>query len=638
MIKFSRIRIALTKPAWRWKEFFVSSVQDVIAISLAFLIASKFVAAASQLGGISGWIFTATVCTLAGVWLNIWRNQYSTEPRYFGLHDALNLALVASILGFIAGLGNFIAGNSGLAALALQPTLFVGLAFVGIAGRRTIERFLATRRAENRDDSKSARSRTLVVGAGDAGEAIIREARRSRASAIEVVGLVDDDPLKQSLRIHGVPVRGRVDQIVGIVERNSIDEVFIAMPSAYGAEIRRVFEQASRTTARVRTLPALGSLVGGDGKALLPQLRTVEIQDLLRREPVKTNLEQVRAYLGGEHVLVTGAGGSIGSELVRQIAQMNPASLTLVGKGENSIYEIEQEIIQTCGLVPYTTIADVRDRESMNLVFERCRPTVVFHAAAHKHVPLMEKNPREAILNNVHGTYITAELSVQYGVKKFILISTDKAVKPSSIMGASKRVCEMIVSSFAQASETEFAAVRFGNVLGSRGSLIPLLQAQIRRGGPVTITHKDMTRFFMTIPEAAQLVLQAGAIGKRGELFILDMGEPIKIIDLAVELIRMHGLMPNEDIPIKFTGMRPGEKMHEELVYESEDLIPTEHPKIRMVHNKHTMSLSDVRACLDRLFGLFDEPERLAQYLQDLAWEKNLPLVPPPMSSEGQIR
>ena len=628
MVKWGRIRSAFSKPAWRWRGFVRSACIDIAIFIVTSALAIWLVSSVAPTKiAFDKLTVIAVGQALVGVWLLIWRNQYSTQSRYFGLYDVLNISLVATIVGIINAIASRVFSLETPAFEYLAPLLFTFFSFSGLAGRRMIERSLAWR-SRVKDGEKSTRlRRTLVVGAGDAGEAIIREVQRSTSTSMEIIGLIDDDPKKQSLRIHGIPVIGTVSEIPQLVDRHAIEEILIAMPRVGGKEIRRVFEISSQTSARLQTLPSADALVGTQKQFLLPQLRTVEITDLLRREAVETNLDEVARYLSGEHVLVTGAGGSIGSELARQIAQMNPASLTLVGKGENSIYEIEQELVQTAGLIPNTIIADVRDRTSMGIIFEKYRPTVVFHAAAHKHVPLMEKNPREAIQNNVQGTFVVAELAVKYGIKKFILISTDKAVKPSSIMGATKRVCEMIVCAFGQSSEVEFAAVRFGNVLGSRGSLIPLLQAQIRRGGPVTITHKDMTRFFMTIPEASQLVLQAGAIGKRGEVFILDMGEPIRILDLAIELIRMYGLVPETDIPIKFTGMRPGEKMHEELVYEKEALQPTSHPKIRMVANISAVNLKQLRRDLDALFSVVEDPARATQFLQDLAWEKNMPPV-----------
>ncbi len=622
MVNFERIKSSFHKPAWRWVGFIKAAAIDSSVLVVALLLSMLLISTAGQPTVSAGVIVAGcAINVLVGIWCLIWRNQYSTNLRYFGFYDVLNIGIASLFLGAAGGIFFALMGSSHPSLRFLYPILDILLSSSGLIGVRMIQRYLAWQ-GKRSDETIARGKRVLIVGAGDAGEAIIREVQRVITTTVEIVGLVDDHPQKQSLRIHGVPVLGRSENIPEIADRVGVDEIWIAMPSAFGPEIRRVFDIANQADLKVRTLPVVSSLVSTAQKPLMKQLREVEIQDLLRRQPVKINLDEVAEYLADEHVLVTGAGGSIGSEIARQVAQMNPASLILVGKGENSIYEIEQELIQTLGITPYTIIADVRDRSSMELIYERYRPTVVFHAAAHKHVPLMEKNPREAILNNIQGTFVTAELAVNYGVKKFILISTDKAVKPSSVMGASKRICEMIVCALGQSSEVEFAAVRFGNVLGSRGSLIPLLQAQIRRGGPVTITHKDMSRFFMSIPEASQLVLQAGAIGKRGEVFILDMGEPIKILDLAIELIRMHGLTPGDDIQIKFTGMRPGEKMHEELVYDREDLQPTAHSKIRMVGNLQPISLAQLKQDIEQLKSLFDQPDRLVKFLQAMAWEQ----------------
>ncbi len=575
--------------------------------------------------------------SVTGVALLAWRGRYVAKPKYFGLYDVVNIG--AAMIGqcVFALLVLLATRRDTLNHELVVVILYTFFAATGLVALRLWQRRTALLAAK-RVSSPTQKWRTLVAGAGDSGEMLLREIQRAPHSSIHIVGFVDDDPSKQAMQMHGVPVLGTTQDIPTLVKEHRVEQLVIAMPSVKGDCIRRIFDLATECQVRIRTLPAVWDIVTNPVKSLIPQIRGIEIQDLLRREAVQTNLEEVGRYLAGEHILVTGAGGSIGSELCRQIAMMSPASLTIVGKGENSIYEIEQELIQTTGLVPSSVIADVRDLVAMEQVFRKHRPTVIFHAAAHKHVPLMERNPREAILNNIQGTFNLAELSVQFEVKKFILISTDKAVKPSSIMGATKRVCEMIVSAYGQSSDVQFAAVRFGNVLGSRGSLIPLLTAQIRRGGPVTVTHKDMTRFFMTIPEAVQLVLQAGAMGSRGEVFILDMGEPVKILDLATELIRMHELVPGQDIEIKFTGIRPGEKLNEELVYEGEDLNETSHRKIRSVANMRALEVEKLREDLGIMKGLFDDPDRLVQYLQDLAWEKNSTIVKKTMPEKPPVR
>jgi FlaA1/EpsC-like NDP-sugar epimerase len=551
------------------------------------------------------------------------RRVYFVNARYLGLYDAVVISLCGIPAALTLGLGQHYVGFTKHTATSLLVTVLylflstTALLLLRLANRSSIQR------ARNSAANVSSARRILVVGAGDAGEAIVREITLRHRGRFTALGLVDDDDSKRHMRIHGVPVIGKTDDIPRLVEEYEIDEVILAIPVANGGQIRRIHNLCREVGAPVRTLPALSNIFEPNN-SLTSQLREVQIEDLLRRDPVTTEMDQIEEYVSGENILITGGGGSIGQELARQVARLNPASLILVGKGENSLYEIQQELLQTTSIAPNVVVADVRDKAAMAAVFQEYRPTVVFHAAAHKHVPLMQKNLREAIRNNVLGTLNTAELAVKYGAAKFILISTDKAVRPSSVMGATKRVCEMIVSAMGQATETEFATVRFGNVLGSRGSLVPLLTAQIKRGGPVTVTHSEMTRYFMTIPEAVQLVLQAGAMGQRGEIFILDMGEPVKIDELARELIRLHGLVPDEDIAVKYTGIRPGEKIHEELVYNEADLKPTSHPKIRVVSQREPVDLSALRRTVDNLVEVaeFESPEQARQLLMQVSWQK----------------
>lgn len=582
------------------------------------------------------WYILAASVPAFSVILLAWRGIYSVSSRYLGLHDFLNLAAVCVVAAIpVTFLENSFNRASGVNAEVLTPVLFAFLSTSLLIGLRIVRRALAWR-TQSSSGKAAARHRVLIVGAGDAGETLVRELQRSPRPSHHAVGFVDDQGERQGLRIHGVPVLGTVDLLPDLVERHDIDEIFITMPSALGSEIRRIFDISSRTSARVRTLPGFESML--DNRSLTRRLREVDIEDLLRREPVKTNMEEIAQYLRGARILITGGGGSIGSELARQISRLQPECLILVGKGENSIYEIEQELIQTTRITPITDVADVKDVAAMERIFDKYRPTVVFHAAAHKHVPLMQKNPAEAIQNNILGTLTTAELAVKYGVRKFILISTDKAVNPSSVMGATKRVCEMIVTALGQTTDTQFGSVRFGNVLGSRGSLIPLLKAQIRRGGPVTVTHKDMTRFFMTIPEAVQLVTQAGAIGTYGETFILDMGAPVRIEDLALELIRLHGLIPGDDIEVRYTGVRPGEKLHEELVYAAEDLRPTTHPKIRMVGDQPLIDLRKLKREIGHLMDICanGDEDRARAFLMEVAWGRFEPESRDPELSNGK--
>ncbi len=419
----------------------------------------------------------------------------------------------------------------------------------------------------------------LVFGAGDAGVMVTKELKNHYNGQINLVGFIDDDPSKKNLQILGNPVLGGRGDIPDIVERFGVQEIILAMPSAQGKTIREIVEVCYKIGVKVRTVPGMYDLI--EGNVTVNQIRDVQVEDLLGREPVKVDLESISHYIAGEVILVTGAGGSIGSELCRQIIRFAPKKLLLLDLSENNVYDIEMELQNNNPQIDiYPIVKDVRDEQAVEQVFKLHNPIVVFHAAAHKHVPLMEANPEEAIKNNVMGTYNVADAANKFGTSKFVLISTDKAVNPSSIMGASKRVAEMVIQHLNSISKTDFVAVRFGNVLGSRGSVIPLFKKQIAEGGPVTVTHEEMVRYFMTIPEAVQLVIQAGAMAKGGEIFVLDMGEPVKIMDLAESLIRLSGFEPGEDLEIAITGIRPGEKLFEELLTDEEGVNSTNHKRI----------------------------------------------------------
>ncbi|QUH25030.1 polysaccharide biosynthesis protein [Serpentinicella alkaliphila] len=421
--------------------------------------------------------------------------------------------------------------------------------------------------------------RVLVIGAGQAGALIIKELKNHENLKSKAVAVIDDDDSKLGSRINGVPILGDRYHIRKIVDKKKIDEIIIAIPSAPKRIIREIVEECSKTKCSLKIVPGIYEII--DGNVSIKHVRDVEIEDLLGREAVQVDLEDISDYLSGKVVLITGGGGSIGSELCRQISGFRPKKLLILDIYENNAYDIQNELIRMFPELDLEVlIASIRDRKRIEEIFAVYKPEVVFHAAAHKHVPLMEKNPQEAIKNNVFGTLNVAECAHDFGVKRFVLISTDKAVNPTNVMGATKRVAEMIVQSLNKTSKTEFVAVRFGNVLGSNGSVIPLFRKQIKEGGPVTVTHEEVTRYFMTIPEAVQLVIQAGSMAKGGEIFVLDMGEPVKIIDLARNLIRLSGFEPDEDIEVKVVGLRPGEKLYEELLLEEEGLVTTKHDKI----------------------------------------------------------
>ena len=423
------------------------------------------------------------------------------------------------------------------------------------------------------------KNKVLIIGAGDAGAMLLREIERYHIANRQVVGFIDDDKNKTGKILLGVKVLGTRNELVKIASEKGIDEIIIAMPSVKGKEIKAIISICKETNCKLTILPGLYEII--EGKVSISQLRPVDIEDLLGRDPVKLDTTSVKEYLAGKIVLITGAGGSIGSEIVRQVAKMQPKKLLLLGKGENSIYEITQELKINCPEVKTVPIiADIRDKERIKAIMDYFEPQVVFHAAAHKHVPLMEYQPAEAVRNNILGTKVVADEAAAHNVETFVMISTDKAVNPTSVMGCTKRVAEMYVQSMNKNSGTRFVAVRFGNVLGSRGSVIPLFKKQIAKGGPVTVTHPDMKRYFMTIPEASQLVLQAGAMAKGGEVFVLDMGEPVRIYDLAKDLITLSGLIPDKDIEIKITGLRPGEKLFEELLSAEDGTEKTTHRKI----------------------------------------------------------
>ncbi|PAV31560.1 hypothetical protein CIL05_02575 [Virgibacillus profundi] len=459
--------------------------------------------------------------------------------------------------------------------------------------------------------------RTLIVGAGSAGAMVARQTLKNNEGNLLPVAFIDDDVKKHQLDILGLPVQGGVKDIEKVVKEFNIDNIIISIPSLSKKELNTIFQECAKTKAETKILPLLEDLI--TGKISVSQFRDVQVEDLLGRDPIDMDIESIADYISRKTVLVTGAGGSIGSEISRQISQFNPRQLILLGHGENSIYTIEMELKERFSHRPIeliTEIADVKDEKKMMIIMNKYNPDVVYHAAAHKHVPLMEKNPEEAVKNNIIGTMNVAKAASWNNVKTFVMVSTDKAVNPTSVMGASKRLAEMVVQDMNNHSNTKFVAVRFGNVLGSRGSVIPLFKKQIEKGGPVTVTHPDMVRYFMTIPEASRLVIQAGALANGGEIFVLDMGDPVKIVDLAKNLIKLSGYSLDE-IELEFTGIRPGEKLFEELLKENEIHEKQVYPKIYVGKTTANLYLEDI----NRIIASYNNYDRelLRQELLNLA-------------------
>ena len=530
-------------------------------------------------------LFRRTILVVVGIKLAVFVSLgfYNRWWRYVSTRDMWRIAWGVTLATVLADVAVYLISPvptvklpRGIAALDLLLTL----AF--IAGSRLLARTLM----ERPTSGIVARGKeVLVVGAGDAGQLVIREMQRNRQLGYTPIGLIDDDPRKKNLRIHGIRVLGTVDDLRHILRDNRPDEVILAIPSASGEMRQRIVNVTREGNVPVKTLPGLYELISGESD-LATQIRPVQVEDVLGREPVEVDLETSAAYLKDATVLVTGAGGSIGSELCRQISRVGPQRLVLVDQGETALFEIERELVDDRGFAAsIPVLADCKSRTKMRQVFERYQPGVVFHAAAYKHVPLMEANPLESVRNNALATRVVAEAAVEFGAARFVLISTDKAVNAKTVMGQSKALCEWIVEAYGVRDDvaTRFVAVRFGNVLGSSGSVIPIFRKQIAKGGPVTLTHPEMTRYFMTIPEAASLVVQAGAIGGRGDVFVLDMGEPVRILDLAMQMIRLSGKDPEHDIDVQIVGTRPGEKLHEELWGEGEVAEATGHPKIMRV-------------------------------------------------------
>ena len=570
-----------------------------------------------------------TVFALSGFY-NRWWRYVSTRDMWSALRG----------VGF-ASLATFLVFTLFELHPARVPTgvwfidLLLCLAFV--AGSRLLARTLIERPLPGQVVARGKEA--IVVGAGDAAQLVVKEMLRNPSLGYTPIGLVDDDPRKRNLRLHGIRVLGTTTDLPTLIRDRRPDEILIAMPSASGELRGRIVEAARLGGLPVKTLPGLTELVSGD-LDLIRQLRPVEVEDVLGREPVEVDLVAIAGYVSGEIVMVTGAGGSIGSELCRQLSRLGPARLVLVDHSEPALFEIDRELMRERGfLAGVPVVADVKDGGKMHQVFGKYRPGVVFHAAAYKHVAMMEANPIEAVRNNTLGTRTLADVAVEFGTKRFVLVSTDKAANPKTIMGQSKALCEWIVETYGHRSDvaTRFVAVRFGNVLGSSGSVIPIFRRQIAKGGPVTVTHPEMTRFFMTIPEAVQLVVQAGAIAERGQVYVLDMGEPVRIMDLAENMIRLSGKEPGTEIPIELIGPAPGEKLHEVLVGDGEIVSPSPHPKIERIARPPVEAawLDEELALLERLVEEGDTLELVGALSRIVQEPQRVPVVVRPLAPVG---
>jgi len=549
-------------------------ILDILFIGLAMAFSFYILFGNLSLLLFYWWLIPLSIAFRIGTFRNFglyhWAWQYASVKELLSLVEAVGLSsMFIAVVLLLFERVNF-------PYRVLIVDAMVCFTFIG--GTRFLIRLWRESKAKPQGEIET--KNILIVGAGDAGEMIVREMLRSPKLGYQPIGFVDDNPAKVGEYIHKLPILGNTSEIPSIVEKYGVAEIIIAIPSATGKKIRHVVDACEKSGATYRIIPGVYELI--DGTVHVSQIRSVQIEDLLGRDPVSVDLKEIASYLSGARVLITGAGGSIGTELCRQVAMFQPEELIIFGRGENSIFNVEYELRKKH---PFLTlkviIGDIRNGNKLDYIFKTHKPTIVFHAAAHKHVSLMQNNPDEAVLNNIIGTQNLVDISAKYLVKEFVNISTDKAVHPQSVMGASKKMAETVVQAKAlNGSQTKFVSVRFGNVLDSRGSVIPLFRKQIAEGGPVTVTHPEAKRFFMTIPEAVQLVIQAGAMGKGGETFVLDMGEPVKILDLAKDLIRLSGLEVGRDVEIQFIGLKPGEKLFEEILTAAEGTQATKHKKI----------------------------------------------------------
>lgn len=542
---------------------------------------------------------------------------YTSLWRFASIEELKNVIIAVCLSSVVQTAGMKLMGCE---VPRSYPFLYLLLLALLTIVSRFSYRFLRIAMHKYRKERETAPIQTMIVGAGSAGYMIVREMNNSKHLNRKIPCIIDDDPAKLGTYLQGIPIVGKKEMIPYYAEKYGIEEIVIAIPTISREGQKELLDICQKTPCKILILPGIYQLVNDE--VSVSMLREVQIEDLLGREPVNLEMDEIMEYVQGKIVLVTGGGGSIGSEICRQVALHNPGLLIILDIYENNAYDVQNELLAKYpDMNLKVLIGSVRNRKRIDSIFEQYHPELVFHAAAHKHVPLMEDSPNEAIKNNVSGTWIVARAADAYRAKKMVLISTDKAVRPTNIMGASKRVCELIVQSFAQNSQTEYTVVRFGNVLGSNGSVVPLFRKQIEEGGPVTVTHPEVIRYFMTIPEAVNLVLQCGALAKGGEIFILDMGEPVKIVELAEKMIRLSGYEPNVDIQIKFTGLRPGEKLYEELLIDEDNLKKTDKDRI-FVAQQTGVDSAKIQETVQKLIEeAYDETQDMRSYIKELVPE-----------------
>lgn len=566
---------------------------------------------------------------------------YKGMWRYTGIVDILKLfkasfissLLLVTIILFVHRFESF--SRSVFIIDGILTFLFTGAFRLSI--RMAFEQKMRKEFSFFRIKDRDKRKPVLIIGAGSTGEKTLREIMNNPDIPYRVLGFLDDDPKKKGQSIHGISVLGAVDSLPVVARHLEVKQALVATPTATGDQMRRIVRLCNEASLEFKTMPGWAELI--EGKVTVNEFREVNYADLLRRPPVQLDMEAIKGYLQDKRILITGAGGSIGSELCRQLLRFKPALMILVDANEGNLYKIQMELKHRANFFNYVTIlTGIQNEAVMEKMFTRYAPHAVFHAAAFKHVPMLERNPWQAVLNNIYGTQILIQKSIQHNVERFVFVSTDKAVRPTNIMGASKRVCELLVQAHTSTShgKTKMVAVRFGNVVGSAGSVIPLFQEQIRNGGPITVTHPEITRFFMTIPEAAQLIIQAGALGTGGEIFILEMGTPIRIVDLAKDLIRLSGKEPERDIAIRFTGLRPGEKLYEELITEGEDVVTTEHKKIMVIKSNGFTGHNGQENYRKWLLGNLNEIHEMARVQDSRSIRESLQKLVPEFNCTSQ--